>query len=91
MLTSYQPPKLAEHIVARVVSDALHYALSMEFAPVDAAGVQAYLEEITERVDVILAPFCDHADIIETGEAIKRGLRAYAFEEAGHLFNAVAV
>ena len=54
---------------------------------VDAAGVQAYLEEVTERVDVILTPYRDHPDIIATGEAIKRGLLAYAFEEAGHLFN----
>lgn len=87
MLTPYQPPKLPEAVVARVVSDALHYALSMDFTPTDAAGVQAYLEEVTERVDVILAPYADHGGIMATGEAIKRGLRAYAFEEAAHLFN----
>lgn len=91
MLSPYKPRPLAPEVAARVVADALDYALSMDFAPVDAAGVQAYLEEVTERVDVILAPFCDHADIIETGEAIKRGLRAFAFAEASHLFNASPV
>lgn len=39
---------------------------------------------MAKRVDVILPPFHDHADVIETGEAIKRGLRAYAFEAAAY-------
>lgn len=90
-LAPYIPRPLAPEVAARVVRDALHYALSLRCAPVDAAGVQAYLEEVMERVDVILAPFQDHADIIETGEAIKRSFRAYAFAEAGHLFNACPV
>lgn len=91
MLEPYKSRPLAPEVVARVVSDALDYALSMEFAPVDVAGVQAYLEEVTERVDVILAPYRDHGDVIATSGAIKRGLRVYAFEEVGRLFRKIAL
>lgn len=91
LLTPYQPRPLAREVVTRVVTEALRYALSLPCAPTTPAEVQAYLIEFDERVDVILAPFEDHAEILAVGEAIKRGARSHVFAEVPHLFNPVAV